>query len=250
MFNAVDLVASDGDKAENVATQLMYTYFRTVQAVCANERIGTFATPTSTWGFGKINNGNTRFPIDSKPFNIFEPIRCGLGMPSELKSTSESKTGFRPQTSRPKSEISGAPATSASYDVALSYASEDREYVEQVAVCLRSRGVSVFYDRYEAAGFWGEDLAARLSEIYGRKSKYVVVFVSKHYVRKAWTLHERRHAQVQTGQGDINRILPARFDDTELPGLNSDIGYLDLRSLTPETVAENVVGKLRSEAVS
>ena len=32
------------------------------------------------------------------------------------------------------------------YDVALSFAGEQRAYVEHVADCLRARGVRVFYD--------------------------------------------------------------------------------------------------------
>ena len=39
------------------------------------------------------------------------------------------------------------------YDVALSFAGEDREYVEAVAQGLKNAGISVFYDRFEAAGF-------------------------------------------------------------------------------------------------
>ena len=35
------------------------------------------------------------------------------------------------------------------YDVALSYASEDRAYAETLAKILRRNGVKVFYDKYE-----------------------------------------------------------------------------------------------------
>ena len=37
------------------------------------------------------------------------------------------------------------------YDVALSFAGEDREYVDRVAAALVRSGVSVFYDHYEEA---------------------------------------------------------------------------------------------------
>jgi TIR domain len=245
MFNAADLIANNSEESENVVVGLMHTYFRKVQAVCANERIATFAVPTTTWGFGKTCPEFGRFPINSLPFNIFEPVRCALGRASISKVSSLSGSEFEKRTSRNKSATNSISGNSPSYEVALSYASEDREYVEQVAACLLNKGILVFYDRQEAAELWGEDLATRLSEIYGTESKYVVVFISKHYVDKAWTLYERRHALAQAGQGKFNRILPVRFDDTELPGLNSDLGHLDLRSLTPEMVAENVVRKLR-----
>src|SRR6266403_774201 len=40
------------------------------------------------------------------------------------------------------------------YDVTLSFAGEDRDYVEQVAAALYALGIRVFYDRYEAVDLW------------------------------------------------------------------------------------------------
>lgn len=44
------------------------------------------------------------------------------------------------------------------YDVTLSFAGEDRAYVEKVAAALYSLGIRVFYDRYEQVDLWGKDL--------------------------------------------------------------------------------------------
>jgi len=44
------------------------------------------------------------------------------------------------------------------FDVALSFAGEDREYVEQVADMLRRMGIQVFYDKYELVTLWGKNL--------------------------------------------------------------------------------------------
>lgn len=57
------------------------------------------------------------------------------------------------------------------YDVALSFAGEDREYVEQVANLLGSSGVKVFYDRFEEADLWGKNLYDYLIDIYQNKAK-------------------------------------------------------------------------------
>lgn len=46
----------------------------------------------------------------------------------------------------------------ARYDVALSFAGEERPYVEAVADALRNAGVKVFYDDYEKVTLWGKDL--------------------------------------------------------------------------------------------
>jgi hypothetical protein len=39
-------------------------------------------------------------------------------------------------------------------------------------------------------------------------------------------------------------VLPARFDDSELPGLLPDVVYVDLRDYTPEQFADLIVAKL------
>src|SRR5689334_15561742 len=52
------------------------------------------------------------------------------------------------------------------YDVCLSFAGEQREYVEDVAARLRASGVRVFYDDYEKASLWGKDLYEHLDWIY------------------------------------------------------------------------------------
>jgi hypothetical protein len=130
------------------------------------------------------------------------------------------------------------------YDVALSFAGEDREYVEAVAEGLKAAGVSVFYDKFEAAGLWGKNLVDHLADIYKNRSRYVVMFVSKHYVAKPWTTHERQHAQDRALVAKEEYILPARFDDTEVPGMTNTVGYVSLKELPPERLVELILTKL------
>src|ERR1700754_70184 len=81
------------------------------------------------------------------------------------------------------------------YDVALSFAGEDRVYVEQVATLLREAGLKVFYDGFEEVSLWGKNLYDHLSQVYGQKARYTVMFISRHYANKIWTTHERKSAQ-------------------------------------------------------
>ena len=39
-------------------------------------------------------------------------------------------------------------------------------------------------------------------------------------------------------------VLPARFDDTELPGLLPTVAFLDLRRETPQSFAQKIIRKL------
>jgi len=132
------------------------------------------------------------------------------------------------------------------YEVALSYAGEDRAYVEKVAKLLRRAGINVFYDRFEEVELWGKDLTDHLADIYARRSRWVVFFISAHYAEKAWPNHERKHALARAINDKLDNILPARFDDTELPGLASTVAYVDLRKTTPESLANMIIQKVRS----
>lgn len=44
------------------------------------------------------------------------------------------------------------------YEVAISFAGEDRGVAEQIAGLLKDEGITVFYDKYEEADLWGKDL--------------------------------------------------------------------------------------------
>lgn len=132
------------------------------------------------------------------------------------------------------------------YDIALSFAGEDRNYVDRVANLLKERGVKVFYDLFEEADLWGKDLYTHLSEVYQKQAKFTVVFISKAYANKLWTNHERRAAQSRAFQEAQEYILPARFDDTEIPGVLPTIGYVSLKDRTPDDFVSLITKKLIS----
>ncbi len=141
-----------------------------------------------------------------------------------------------------------APGVPREYDISLSFASEERAYVEQVAQALTKRGVSVFYDHYEEASLWGKPLYEYLAEIYSNRARFCLIFASANYLRKTWTSHELRSAQSRAINENREYILPARFDDTQIPGILSTTGYIDLRQKTPEQLADLVQAKLQASA--
>lgn len=134
------------------------------------------------------------------------------------------------------------------YDVALSYAGEDREYVQAVAEALANLNVSFFYDQFEEAELWGKDLYEYFSNIFRFQAKFSIIFISEHYARKMWPTHERRSAQERALRENREYILPVRFDDTELPGLLSTISYIRAVDKKPEELAELVSKKIEALA--
>ena len=70
------------------------------------------------------------------------------------------------------------------------------------------------------------------------------MFISRHYAEKVWTKHERRSALARALEERVEYVLPARFDDTEIPGLRPTIHYQDLRNLTPVQLGDLILQKL------
>jgi hypothetical protein len=130
------------------------------------------------------------------------------------------------------------------FDVALSFAGEDRLFVKRVASILRESKIRVFYDEDEEISLWGKDLGDELDEIYRLRSRYVILFISHHYANKMWTNHERKSALARAIQEKSEYVLPARFDDTELAGLRPTLKYIDLRGETPEAFASKIIKKI------
>lgn len=140
--------------------------------------------------------------------------------------------------------VASADAANYEYDVCLSFAGEQREYVEEVALALRAGGIRVFYDDFERVSLWGRDLYDHLDWVYRSAARYCVLFVSADYAEKVWTSHERRSAQARALGENSEYVLPARFDDTEVPGLRPTVGHVDVRDVEPTELAQMVRKKL------
>ena len=90
--------------------------------------------------------------------------------------------------------------------------------MERVAAALEARGVRCFYDAAEQVDLWGRYLTEELPQIYVELAGIVVVFVSAEYAARDWTRLERRSALSRAVRERREYVLPARFDDTPVPG--------------------------------
>lgn len=135
------------------------------------------------------------------------------------------------------------------YDVALSFAGEDRKYVEEVALFLKKKNIAVFYDYFEEENLWGKNLISYLEEIYTNKSKYCVIFISQYYVQKEWTCYESAAAMVRLLDSNMKQkeyLLPVKFDETKVSGVLSTIGFIDGKKKTPDELGNLIIKKLHT----
>jgi hypothetical protein len=133
----------------------------------------------------------------------------------------------------------------AHYDVALSYASEDRTRAEEIAAVLKKAGKLVFFDHDHRARLWGRELGSELEAIYSKRATFCVLLVSEHYAEKRWTLSELKAAvkgAARTKRRDY--ILPLQLDRTTLEGLPKDIVYVPIEKGV-EGICADVLEKLR-----
>jgi|GEM_PF-1307332 len=133
------------------------------------------------------------------------------------------------------------------YDVTLSFAGEDREYVEKFAKILEQNNVKVFYDKFEEVDLWGKDLGIHFDTIYRKSAKYCIPFISKFYKDKIWTNYELRNSIARAIENNSEYILPVRFDDTEIEGLRPTIKFINLKGKIPEDLAQLFLVKLGKE---
>lgn len=138
-----------------------------------------------------------------------------------------------------------APMTDAyEFDVALSFAGDDREYVTEVAHALRAANISYFLDSEYLAETWGEDLVEFFDAVYRTQARYAVLFISRHYADREWPRSERRSALARALTERGAYILPVRLDDTEIDGLRPTVGYLDARRLGIDALVTALIAKL------
>lgn len=132
------------------------------------------------------------------------------------------------------------------FDVAISYAGEDRAVAGELANILRKKGLSVFYDQFYKSKLWGKRLSTWFKKNYGKSSRFVLLLISRHYPVKDWTDFEFAIAKEEESKRKNEFILPVRFDETKLPGLHSDKAYLDLNKEGLDGIADCLVEKVKA----
>lgn len=130
------------------------------------------------------------------------------------------------------------------YDIALSFAGPDRSIAQELADLLENEGVRVFYDLHAQSELWGKDLYQHLQTVYREKAEYCVIILSEAYAGSLWTRHELKQAQARAFMSNREYILPIRRDDTEIPGVNPTVGYIDLRTHSLVQVRDLICSKL------
>lgn len=136
------------------------------------------------------------------------------------------------------------------YDVALSFAGENRELAKHIANRLQELDVPVFYDEAFEANFLGKAWTKKFKDIFADESRYIVVLLDKNHAEKIWPTFEREHFSPRVAD---EHVLPIYLDDTKFVGIPADIIGVrfqfdpkdpDWRDRADKEIVEKLIDKL------
>ncbi|HSL45262.1 MAG TPA: TIR domain-containing protein [Anaerolineales bacterium] len=130
------------------------------------------------------------------------------------------------------------------YDVALSFASQDRAVAEELANLLSARKLKVLSAEAQATELGGGDFVTHIAELYRTKARYCILLFSEHYPLKKWTEAEQTSAREHALRDADEYIYPLRLDDTDVPGITAARGYQDLRQHSMKGIVDLLDQKL------
>lgn len=155
-------------------------------------------------------------------------IRCWQKLAAVKRRLQETQDVIHGSTNTRYSTKGVVQAKDDEYDVFIAYAREDKTKADELAMQLKTRGFSVFWDAKVPPGqTWRDYIFQALA-----KSKCVVAAWSVHSVNSDWVLEE-----AEVGKR-ARKLVPVRFDNTELPFGFQFIQAADL-SLWPPDVASD-----------
>jgi TIR domain len=132
------------------------------------------------------------------------------------------------------------------YDLAVSFAGEQRDYVARTVEACRNLGLNVFYDKDKNNDWWGSNFIRQQRTVYSSQTRFFVPFLSAEYLSKPIPMDEFSAAMMTAvKQGDAY-ILPVLMDNTEIPPnlMHPHIHYLRARDYTPEQLAAQLAQRV------
>ncbi|MEO1052379.1 MAG: toll/interleukin-1 receptor domain-containing protein [Bacteroidota bacterium] len=118
------------------------------------------------------------------------------------------------------------------YDLAISFAEEDRTIASGIATALALHEIDYYYYPEQRARMVGSNILDSLDDIYEEESRFALLIVSSYYLEKRFTIHEYKAIQRRLKR-QKDYIIPVKVGDVDLTDLNyklQDIVYFQWES--------------------
>lgn len=144
------------------------------------------------------------------------------------------------------SKISIASGTRPSYDIALSFASENRSYAHELATRLREKRLCVFFYESEDATQRAPDAAEYLRQIYERGADCCVILFSADWLRKPFcTIEWMAVIEAMAREPDMYITFLVCLDTSELPKNQPEgIRCMDAQQQDSQKIADRIAESL------
>lgn len=106
------------------------------------------------------------------------------------------------------------------FEVAISFAGENRKLAKYIAEQFEQIDVPVFYDELYESNYLGKAWSKEFERIFVNDSRYVVCLLDNFHREKIWPTFERDCFKKRVPNGDV---IPIYLDDTVFVGIPDDI---------------------------
>lgn len=106
------------------------------------------------------------------------------------------------------------------FEIAISFAGENRALAKYIAEQLEEIDVRVFFDEYYESNYLGKAWSREFERIFVSDSQYVVCLLDSNHRDKIWPTFERECFQKRVSNAEV---LPIYLDDSNFAGIPSDI---------------------------
>lgn len=136
------------------------------------------------------------------------------------------------------------------YDFAVSYCSEDINYVKNFVDILIGKNYSVFFDRYEYKRLVFTYLHEELYKIFTQESKIIILFISQKYLHNPHTKWEARSVIAKSVFDEVP-IFVIKCDNVSLDEIDKELcinkNYLfsNIEDHNPKEMVELILKKLQ-----
>ena len=126
------------------------------------------------------------------------------------------------------------------FDVSFSFPGEVRNVVELIVAALESEigPDAYFYDNHYISQLARPSLDVLLQDLYGRRSKLIVVFLCEKYQEKEWCGIELRAIKEIMMERKNEKVMFVKMDDGKVDGVLKTDGYIDGRTHSPKEIAK------------
>lgn len=106
------------------------------------------------------------------------------------------------------------------FDVAISFAGENRELARYISQKLKEMDVEVYFDEDYEVSYLGKQLSDEFPKVFSSGSRYVLCLLDRHHQQKIWPTFER---DVFLPRVKDNQVLPVYLDSTIFVGIPNDL---------------------------